>query len=254
MRIRVCSDLHLEFSPNFVLEPGYDDKTTTLILAGDIAPAIRIDRYGHFFLDVANRFANVIWVPGNHEFYQSSVTIGTRLIKEFVDRYNITVLNNEMINIQGVDILGTTLWTNFDNGDPLLLWEKVPGYADYYQIISKNGHQHIDNYEMHDMHQESFLFLKRYFDYKEHNQKCVVVTHMSPSYQGVTERFRYSRANHLFHSNLDRHIYEWQPIVWVHGHTHDSLEYKIGNTTVLCNPRGYHDENPNFINVLEVEF
>ena len=28
--------------------------------------------------------------------------------------------------------------------------------------------------------------------------------------------------------------------LWVHGHTHDSFDYKVnGHTRVVCNPRGY---------------
>ena len=29
------------------------------------------------------------------------------------------------------------------------------------------------------------------------------------------------------------------PVLWVHGHTHDSFDYQIGNCRVVCNPRGY---------------
>lgn len=41
--------------------------------------------------------------------------------------------------------------------------------------------------------------------------------------------------------------------LWVHGHTHDSMDYRLGETRVLCNPRGYplgsaavEFENPSF--------
>ena len=27
--------------------------------------------------------------------------------------------------------------------------------------------------------------------------------------------------------------------LWVHGHTHDSTDYQLGRTMVLCNPLGY---------------
>jgi hypothetical protein len=28
-------------------------------------------------------------------------------------------------------------------------------------------------------------------------------------------------------------------VLWIHGHTHDSFDYTVGGTRVLCNPRGY---------------
>ena len=27
--------------------------------------------------------------------------------------------------------------------------------------------------------------------------------------------------------------------LWIHGHTHESFDYEIGKTRVICNPRGY---------------
>lgn len=36
-----------------------------------------------------------------------------------------------------------------------------------------------------------------------------------------------------------------RPLLWVHGHTHDSFDYMIGSTRVLCNPRGYIPEEAN---------
>jgi hypothetical protein len=45
--------------------------------------------------------------------------------------------------------------------------------------------------------------------------------------------------------------------LWVHGHTHDSFDYRVGTTRVLCNPRGYARdgmvENPRFDPGLGVE-
>jgi hypothetical protein len=38
--------------------------------------------------------------------------------------------------------------------------------------------------------------------------------------------------------------------LWVHGHTHDSFDYVVNGTRVVCNPRGYAqygvNENPRF--------
>ena len=36
--------------------------------------------------------------------------------------------------------------------------------------------------------------------------------------------------------------------LWIHGHIHESFDYKIGKTRVVCNPRGYAsiEENKGF--------
>lgn len=33
--------------------------------------------------------------------------------------------------------------------------------------------------------------------------------------------------------------------LWTHGHMHQNHDYLIGTTRVVCNPKGYHDENKN---------
>jgi hypothetical protein len=43
------------------------------------------------------------------------------------------------------------------------------------------------------------------------------------------------------------------PELFVHGHTHCSFDYRVGQTRVLCNPHGYGDENPDFNPSLIVE-
>jgi Icc-related predicted phosphoesterase len=45
----------------------------------------------------------------------------------------------------------------------------------------------------------------------------------------------------------------YQPALWVHGHVHNSCDYRVGATRVVCNPHGYGLENPNFNAALVVE-
>jgi hypothetical protein len=43
-----------------------------------------------------------------------------------------------------------------------------------------------------------------------------------------------------FYSDLSEFILDHPKIVlWTHGHMHDSFDYMIGGTRVVCNPRGY---------------
>jgi Icc-related predicted phosphoesterase len=36
-----------------------------------------------------------------------------------------------------------------------------------------------------------------------------------------------------------------QPMIWTHGHTHESADYMIGQTRLVCNPYGYVDAETN---------
>ena len=42
-------------------------------------------------------------------------------------------------------------------------------------------------------------------------------------------------------------IEEKKPALWIHGHAHNSVDYTIGETRILSNPRGYSNRlNRNF--------
>lgn len=83
----------------------------------------------------------------------------------------------------------------------------------------------------------------------------MVLTHYLPSRHSIAPRWRSSPLNAFFLCDLTSLIAEKQPALWVHGHTHDSIDYRIGDTRVLCNPFGYahHEENPAFDHSLRVQ-
>jgi Icc-related predicted phosphoesterase len=73
----------------------------------------------------------------------------------------------------------------------------------------------------------------------------VVVTHHAPSPRSIAPKFADSELNPAFTSNLEPLIEHYQPALWVHGHMHNSSDYKIGQTRVVCNPRGYFPDELN---------
>ena len=85
----------------------------------------------------------------------------------------------------------------------------------------------------------------------------VVVTHFAPSRMSIHPRFADSPINACFISDLSEQIARWQPDLWFHGHTHNSFDYHLGKTRVVCNPRGYapagNIENPEFDPQLVIE-
>mgnify|MGYP006329361721 CR=1 FL=1 len=63
-------------------------------------------------------------------------------------------------------------------------------------------------------------------------------------------RFAGSPLNACFVSDLEALVANSGAALWIHGHTHDSFDYRLGGTRVLANPRGYvcngEAENPDF--------
>ena len=67
----------------------------------------------------------------------------------------------------------------------------------------------------------------------------LLVTQFAPSKRSIHERFAGSPINACFISDLEPQISRWQPCLWLHGHTHDSFDYRIARTRIVANPRGY---------------
>lgn len=70
----------------------------------------------------------------------------------------------------------------------------------------------------------------------------VVVTHMGPSSRSIPERYRDQLLSAAFASDLD--ILVSKVDLWVHGHIHDSMDYRLGKARLVCNPLGHPLRGP----------
>ena len=88
-------------------------------------------------------------------------------------------------------------------------------------------------------------------------KKFVVVGHHTPSTFSIHPKYRgHTLMNGAYSSDLSELMLDRPCIkLWVHGHTHDPFDYTIGETRVVCNPRGYigHEEQAKLFNLKYVE-
>jgi len=70
----------------------------------------------------------------------------------------------------------------------------------------------------------------------------VVVTHHAPSMRSVQDRYKQDIVSAAFAAPLDERVAASRASFWIHGHMHDAARYAIGETQLLCNPRGYPHE------------
>ena len=232
MQINFISDLHLEFGP-LEIEPEAGD---VLVLAGDIDIKGRVD----WINDIAGRFNHVIYVLGNHEFYNGTMDSIYRKTRErLVD--NVHLLENESVTIAGVTFHGATLWSDFLNGNPMSYLRCDQAINDYRLIRAGDGNYRFKPQIAHSLHNISKVFLQE--NVKEGD---VVVTHMAPSLLSIHEKYKNDmNINGSYASDLSELILDTKPELWFHGHVHTSFDYTIGNTRILCNPRGYVGEELN---------
>jgi predicted phosphodiesterase len=259
MKINLISDCHLNFLD--LTLPGGD----VLIAAGDMIEAGHLrkadnakkdtflaDRYRRFINEEFTKYGKVIYVAGNHEHYNNSYDdTHARLRREMPD--NVHFLEAESCQIEDVHFFGGTFWTDMNKHDPITMSVLKQGMADFNGAI-KHGHSikietaYGDSYYTNkftpsfaaEIFKDTVGLLKDFLD--EHpTDKVVVVSHHAPS--PISINMKYLDDYHMnggYHSNLTEFIMDHPQIkTWCHGHMHDPVDYMIGTTRILSNPRGY---------------
>jgi predicted phosphohydrolase len=236
MKLHILNDLHIEFEDFAPPVTGAD----VVILAGDIGVGMEGLRWAEA------RFPDrpVIYVPGNHEFYHHDLSLIDKLKAQAPE--HIHVLNDDQVVIDGVRFLGTILWTDFDlfgEADKFFAMQAARQRMTDFSIIQNHGQRFTpeDAIRLHTTSRDWLAaMLTESFD-----GRTVVVTHHAPSSQSVHPRHARDLLTPAFASNLENLMEGERAALWVHGHMHDTFDYEIYGTRVVCNPRGYA---PNALN------
>lgn len=285
LKIQIMSDLHLEFDDKLRGKQVMFDKNDVffrlntddyqgfmpaktgadvLILAGDIHLDTQAKQW---LLERLTEYKHVIYLAGNHEYYHGNFDeVNTELrhmatVLNEVGGGNFYFLNNDVVEIENVKFMGTTMWTNFFNHDPHAMFTVGRGLNDYHiirktYISTKTGKKKTRNLSPSDTYIENSvarIFLEEELA-KDTDKVKFVITHHGPSRKSIYKYYENSDLNAGYVSDFDTLVN--QSDYWVHGHTHKSFDYKIGNGRVICNPRGYFpykDLNENFRDDLVVE-
>lgn len=256
MKLLILSDLHLEFGSFQVPDVEFD----VAVLAGDIAvPATKAIQW-------ARRPSNfgetkpIVFVPGNHEFYADVLSSGLANMRQASAGTNVQALDCGEVVIGGVRFLGCTLWTDFalrintpwgpkkdvarsaaESGAVMsdyrairILQNREKDGAPSQEKPFKRALRPDDTIALHRAHRAWLAGkLKEPFD-----GVTVVVTHHGPHRGSLAASYANDWVSGAFVSELPEAFFE-VPALWIHGHTHTSFDYRIGNCRVMCNPRGY---------------
>ncbi len=234
MKLHILSDLHLGFASMQIPVSDAD----VVVLAGDIARPREAAAWARSF------DKPVLYVPGNHEFYGSSIDGATQELKQLCAATQVRVLDCDEVVIGRHRFLGASLWTDFELfADPLLraaaIDEASRSMRDYSRIRrSQDGDDLFTPADSVTLHKQHVRWLQSRLAVA-HDGPTVVISHHAPSPQSVHRRFEGSLLNACFASDA-RHLLGADRVdLWIHGHTHDSFDYRADGTRVVCNPRGY---------------
>jgi Icc-related predicted phosphoesterase len=235
MRLQVLSDLHLEFGQ---FEPTLKN-ADVVVLAGDI----HVGTAGVKWAKQYFRDCPVIYVPGNHEFYYHSIPDLIHALKREANGSNVHVLDNEAFMLDGFVFLGCTLWTNFkfwpDAREAMSFANQE--MSDFRLIQKPPGNKLFSAKDSAKIHAASVRWLARQMS-RHDPARTIVVTHHAPSPWSIPPYHVSDMLSAAFASDLNSLIKASGIPLWIHGHTHYNVDYKIGTTRIYSNQRGYPNE------------
>lgn len=260
-KLYYISDLHLEFNRNFYFNFEEYKEDSTLCLLGDIAP-LTDSRLLPFIIHCCSRFKNVIYVYGNHEFYNNKKKCIGELMVTFETSNlpsNLYILNNKSVYLNTVEntisyekptenfynyvkLIGTTLWSDITKtafkqmNDSNLIYEYTGQKLTYKTV------KYLFNYN------------KNYIlgELVDTNCKCIILTHHGLNELCEQKEYKNGPMTSAFVTDIKEiKYYTHNIIACINGHTHYNINTKIEGTEtlLLSNCYGY----PREINGIEDE-
>lgn len=237
LRIHVLSDLHLEFVD--FERPRVD--ADVLVLAGDVHTQER----GRLFAGKWAEEIPTLYVAGNHEFYGTALPKLYDNLRSATSYPSLHFLECTSVVIGQVRFLGCTLWTDFgllgaDTRELAMLVSQTT-ITDYKKIRVSPEYRKLKPAYLYACHRKSLAWLERSLA-EPFDGPNVVITHHAPSLKSIAPSDSADVISASYASNLEDVILRSNITLWIHGHTHYCVDYQIGSTRVVANPRGYPGE------------
>lgn len=235
MKIITYSDLHLEFGSRF--KPPENTDADLMILAGDIC---LFDELGPLdrFLKVWRK--PVLYVPGNHEYYtRMPMSDENKKFRLWLsERHpNAKLLLDEAVSLDSVNFFGGTMWTDFSGANPKAMEIAGLNMNDFRLIRTEKGEVLKPEHTVQ-FHEDFVDRLIAWFE-SPLEWPRVVITHHAPVINPHT-KYQGSSLMPAFNAlDMVPIIKEYQPDLWVYGHTHECDRQNIGKTLIISNQLGY---------------
>ncbi len=260
MKILVLSDLHLEWQKFRLVhnDRRIDDGVDVVVLAGDISEGVQGIRWARECFVTKE----IVYVPGNHEFYGHNIDATSEHMKEVAKRMGVHLLQRYSVTIGGVRFLGATMWTDFEvfgaDNRAKCMHEAGMVMNDYWCIKTSEG---FERNTSGGIRQRLFMPADSLREHQLNTSwldaelatgdpyKTVVVTHHAPHWNSVELKYAADMVSAAYVSDLTRLM--GLSRYWIHGHMHSESDYVVNGTRVVANPRGrvHRDgtqENPAF--------
>jgi Icc-related predicted phosphoesterase len=251
MRLQIFSDLHADVAPPRPIM--VDPKVDAVIVAGDVCEGA--DNGFARLRQFVPMQVPIIMVMGNHEYYRRHLAGELETARQAAPLYGVHLLENDVAALGGVRFIGCSLWTDYALfGDPQRAMQAAAhGLNDHRRIMwSKQPWLRFRPQEAWRLHHQSRAFIETALA-APFDGATVVVTHHAPHPGSIHPRYKSELLTAAYVSDLTPVIEAGRPALWVHGYVHESFDYRLSDTRVICNPHGYGTENRSFDPALVVE-
>lgn len=224
-RYHVISDIHLEFTDNPVstLKTLYSQSKVekkephVLILAGDIITLTHKNLFDVFRF-FSEKYNEVIYVPGNHEYYGCSLPFGESRLHELHEKFpGVNICKSDAI-----PVTAATGWFSPEYNPKYEPWlndfNRIKGFKEALPVLHATDLAHI----------------------KENLRKDdILIMHYLPTPQSISKEYAGDPRNCFYLNDISELIMERKPKLVVHGHTHTPCDYFFGETRIVANPLDY---------------
>jgi predicted phosphodiesterase len=242
LRIRIYSDIHLEYAP---FAPPEND-ADVVVLAGDIGN-------GAAGIEWAKQAFGtpVLYLAGNHEYYEGEFDAVQAVMRGATGK-RVELLDCTQVTLGGVRFLGCTLWTDYSlapASERAAVIEDSRKLNPDYQLIRHGSRAFAP--------EDAIALCTRHRAWladelaRPFSGQTVIITHFAPHPRSIAPAYANHRANPAFVVDLEEAM--GHAALWIHGHTHTFFDYYVRGTRVICNPRGYPGERTGFRPDLIVE-
>jgi len=260
MRVCVLSDVHVDINPwTWCSLDGYE--ADVAVFAGDVS-----NRVGHtvrWIAELRERYPRVIWVAGNHDFYNQgfhetaiyragdlprphTMAEMVAYYRKWSHAHDIDFLHRQGVNIQGVNFLGATGWHDYVAGAPLTEADQIKAWYNIIRdtVIPWQGHGQPDHTQPVLAGAADVQALQTLLDQAQ--GPCVMVTHHLPHRDLCWHKphdLAWTALHGSFVNTGLESIRDEKIKLWIYGHTHQRGSRRIGGQRYMCNARGYPGEN-----------
>jgi predicted phosphodiesterase len=286
VKIQIFSDIHADVSKTKPIVVGPD--VNVVAVAGDIKEGA--ENSFVTLRTIVPEAIPVVMTMGNHEYYHRFLGEELDFAKAIAPNFNIRLLENSSTVIEGTSVTdkvlfyGATLWTDYrlfgDNNAAAAMHAARFGMNDH-RLISWKRHpwERFRPQEAALLHARSRAFFAEALATlpADHDSPVVFLCHHAPDFRSVAPRYAREILTASFASNMLAELLGEKAAqkpseaasdadatdvdggarpridLVIHGHVHNSADYHVGSTRVLCNPHGYGSENPGFNPSLVVE-